>query len=163
MLAGMMDFVLRAPRTIAAVGMLAVMVGITLAATVAAEHRGMCGDGNFRPPCAMFAVGLSIYGMIGVSAVMTLATLVTYAVRRRPPPLLKTASVLSVAAVAAFGLPVLGAGNKLAGAVVVMMVAPIVLTLLAGSSFYVLLWFGKVTGGWIERRAGAPAGVSDKK
>jgi hypothetical protein len=153
-------FVLRAPRTIATVVMLAVMVGITLAATVAAAHRGMCGDGDFRPPCAMFAVALNIYGIIGVSAFTTLATLVTYAVRRHPPVLLKTASVLSVAAVGAFVLPVWVAGNKFAGAIVVMMVAPIVLTLLAGASFCVLLWLGKVTGGWIERRAGASAGLS---
>ena len=155
-----MEFLLSAPRTIAAVAMLAVMVGITLAATVAGAHRGMCGDGDFRPPCAMFAVGLNIYGMIGVSALTTLATLVTYAVRRHPPVLLKTASVLSVAAVGAFVLPVRVAGNKFAGATVVMMVTPIVLTLLAGASFCVLLWLGKVTGGWIERRAGASAGLS---
>ncbi len=155
-----MDFVLRAPRAIAAVVMLAVMVGITLAATIAAEHKGMCGDGDFRPPCAMFAVGLNIYGMIGVSAFTTLATLVTYAVRRRLPVLLKTASVLSVAAIGAFVLPLRAAGNKFAGAIVVMMFAPIVLTLLAGASFCVLLWLGEVTGGWIERRAGAPARLS---
>src|SRR5579871_4944241 len=103
----------------------------------------------------MFAVGLNIYGMIGVSALTILATLVTYAVRRRPPVLLKAASVLSVAAAGALILPLRMAGNKFAGAMVVLMVAPIVLTLLAGASFCVLLWLGKVTGGWIERRAGA--------
>lgn len=71
--------VLRAPRTIAMVAMLAFIVGITLAITVTAGHRGMCGDGDLRPSCAMFAVALNIYGMIGVLAVTTLATLVTYA------------------------------------------------------------------------------------
>jgi hypothetical protein len=155
-----MDFVLRTPRTIAAVLMLAVVVSITLAVTVAAQHKGMCGDGDFRPPCAMFAVGLNIYGMVGVSAFTTRATLGTYAARRNPPVLLKTASILSVAAVAAFLLPLRMAGNRFAGAIVVMMFAPIVLTLLAGASFSVLLWLGEVTGGWIERRAGAPASLS---
>jgi hypothetical protein len=147
---------LRAPRMIAAIAMLAVIVGVTLATTVTAEHRGMCGDGDFRPPCAMFAVGLNIYGMIGVLAVATLATLVTYAFRRRPPVLLKTASILTIGAAGAFIVPVRAAGNKLEGAVVVMMVAPIFLTLVGLASFCVLLWLGEVTGGWIARR-GAPA------
>jgi hypothetical protein len=74
----------------------------------------------------MFAVGLNIYGMIGLSAAAALATVAAYVVRRRPPVLLKTASMLSVAAVGAFVLPVRAAGNKLAGAIVVMIVAPIV-------------------------------------
>lgn len=151
-----MNYLLRAPRTIATVALLAVMLGITLAATVAAGQRGMCGDGDFRPPCAMFAVGLNIYGMIGVSAIATLATLVIYALRRRPPALLTTASILSVAAVGVFVLPMGVAGNKLAGAIVVMMIAPIVLTLLAAASLCVLFWLGEVAGGWAERRAGAP-------
>ena len=107
----------------------------------------------------MFAVGVNIYGMIGVLAVTTLATLVMYALRRRPPVLLKTASILSGAAVGALIVPVRAAGNKLGGAIVVMMAAPIVLALLGIASFCVLLWLGKVTGGWIERR-GAPAGLS---
>lgn len=143
----------------AAIAMLAVIAGVTLATTVNAEYRGMCGDGDFRPPCAMFAVALNIYGMIGVSAVTTLATVITYAFRRRPPVLLRTASILGVAAVAAFFVPVRAAGNKLEGAIVVMTVAPIALTLLGVASFCVLLWLGKVTAGWIERR-GAPAGLS---
>ena len=149
-----MDSVLRA-RMIAAVAMLTVMVGITLTATAAAEHRGICGVGDFRPSCAMFAVGLNIYGMIAVSAIATLATLVTYAFRRRPPVLVRTASILSLAGVGAFVVPVREAGNKLAGAIVVLMVAPVVLTLLGAASLCVLLWLAKVAGGWIERRAGA--------
>ena len=155
-----MEFVLRAPRTLAIAAMLAVMVSVTLAATVTGAHRGMCGDGDVLPSCAMFAVGLSIYGMIGLSALTTLATLVTYAVRRHPPALLKTASVLSVAAVVALVLPVRVAGNKFAGAIVVMMFAPIVLTLLAGATLCVLLWLGKVAGVRKDRRAGASAGLS---
>lgn len=138
---------LKAQRTIAVMAMLAVIIGITLALTFTAEQKGMCGDGDLRPPCPMFAVGLNIYGMIGVLAVTTLATLVTYAVRRRPPVLLKTASILSGAAVGAFLVPVWAAGNKLAGAIVVMMVAPIVLTLLVVASLCVLLWFGNLTSG----------------
>src|ERR1700735_5695473 len=82
-----MGLVLTAPRTIATAATLAVIVGITLASTAVAEHRGMCGPGDFPPSCAMFAVGLNIFGMIAVSAVTTLATLVTYALRRRPPVL----------------------------------------------------------------------------
>jgi hypothetical protein len=139
--------------------MFAIVVGITSAATVSAEHRGMCGDGDLRPSCLMFAFALNVYGMIGLLAVTTLATIVTYVVRRRPPVLLKVASILSGIAVTAFVLPVWLVGNKLAGAILVMTVAPVVLILLGAASFCVLIWLGKVTGGWIERRAAAPAGL----
>ncbi len=156
-------YVLKYPRAFAVVLMLVIVVGITLAATVSAEHHGMCGDGDFRPSCVMFAFGLHIYGMIGLLAVTTLATVVTYVVRRRPPVLLKVASILSGTAVAALVLPVWFPGNKLGGSIVVMMLAPFLLILLGGASCCVLLWLCNVTGGWIERRAAVPAGLSHNR
>lgn len=135
---------------------LALIAGVTLDVTVAAEHRGMCGGGESRPSCAMFAFGLNIYGMIGLSAAATLTTVVTYAVRRRPPVLLKVASLLSGAAIGALVLLVWAAGNRLAGAMVIMIVAPLVVSLLGGASLCVLLWLAKAAGGWIERRVGSP-------
>jgi hypothetical protein len=120
----MMEYVSKSPRVFALFLMLVLIVGITFATTVAAAHRGMCGDGDIRPSCVMFAFGLNIYGMIGLSGVTTLATLVIYVARRRPPVPFKVASILTGAALAAFVLPMWAAGNKLAGAIVVMMVAP---------------------------------------
>ncbi len=132
---------------------LTVFIGTTLTVTVAAKHRGTCGGGDLRPPCGMFAVGLNIYGMIGVTAVSTLATLVTYAARRRPPVLLKTASILSVAAVGVLLLPVLATGNKLGGAFVVILIGPFAAGLLGCAFMCVLIWLSRVTGGWMARRA----------
>jgi len=154
--------VLRSARVFAVASILVVIVGITLAITLAAKHRGMCGEGDLRPPCMMFAAGLNIYAMIGVSAVTTLATLVTYVVRRRPPVLLRAASILSIAAVGAFVLPIRAAGNKLAGAIVEMMIAPLTVVLLGGACLCVLLWLGRVTGRWIERHADARANSSEE-
>lgn len=158
-----MECVLRSARAFMIALILVVIVGITLAVTLAAGRRGMCGDGNHRPPCMMFAAALNVYAMIGVSAVTTLATLVTYVVRRRPPALLQRASILTIAAVGAFVLPVLAAGNKLAGALVLILISPLTVTLFAGASLCVLLWFGAVTGSWIERRADDHAGSSDRR
>lgn len=135
------------------IAILAVIFGITLVATASAARKGMCGDGDFRPSCGMFAIGLNIYAMTAVSAIATLTTLAAYVIRRRPPVLLKAASIFSIVAVLAAVLPVWAAGNKLAGAIVLMITAPFILALLGGASFCVLLWLGKTIGGYIERRA----------
>jgi hypothetical protein len=115
-----MEYVLRSARGFVIASILAVIVGITLAVTLAAQRRGMCGDGNFRPPCVMFAFGLNIYAMIGVSAITTLATLITYVVRRRPPVLLRRASILTIATAGALVLAVLAPKNTLAGILLVI-------------------------------------------
>lgn len=154
-----MNGVLKFSRAFAALSLLAIVVGISSAAAVVAGHRGMCGDGDFRPSCAMFAAALDIYGMIGLLAVTALATVVTFAVRRRPPALLKRASLLSGAALAVFLLSVRAAGNKLAGAIVVIAIAPVVLTLLGAASLCVLIWLLNMIEGRIERRAAARIGV----
>jgi hypothetical protein len=140
--------------------LIAVMLGITLVATVGAAREGMCGDGDFRPPCAWFAVALNVYAIIGASALATMATVVIYIVRRRPPALLKAASILSVTSVSAFVLPVRAVGNKFAGAIAIIMVAPFILMLLAASSRCVLSWLGKVTSEWMQRRRVSAADLS---
>jgi hypothetical protein len=116
---------------------------LTVVATIAASSRGNCGDGHYRPPCSMFALGIVIYGLVAVGAVATLITLVALILRQRVPPLLKASSVLYVAALLSLAVPVLAAGNKLAGAIVVLGVFPLSLGLLAAASVCLILWLGQ--------------------
>ena len=112
-----------------------VSVGYLLLAvviTAAASFRGMCGDGDFRlPPCAGFAFGIALYGALALGAVTTVISFVAFILRRRFPRLLNVSSILFVLALAFFVIPVTAAGNKLAGAIVVLMVFPFSLLLLS--------------------------------
>jgi hypothetical protein len=111
--------------------------------TSVASSRGMCGDGDLRPPCAMFFVAIAIYGIAGIGTVSTLGTLVAVALRRRVPQLLKASSVLNVTAVLVLVLPVLAAGNNLAGAIVVMLTLPLTILLLAAAWVCFVIWLGR--------------------
>ncbi len=133
--------------------MLTLFIGSTLIVTVAAKHSGMCGNGDFRPPCGMFAVGICIYAMIAVTLVSTLVTLFTYAARRRPPVLLKWAAIFTLVGTCVFWLPIMAAGNKLAGAFVVIIVGPFAAVLLGCACFCIVAWVSRVTSAWLIRRA----------
>lgn len=119
----------------------------------AASFRGMCGDGDFRPPCGMFAFGVALYGVLAIGAVTTLVTMAAVLLRRGFPPLLKVSSILYALTLTSFALPVRAAGNKFAGAIVVMMVAPISLLLLAAASVCFVLWIGHAALGRGELRS----------
>lgn len=71
---------------------------------------------------------------MAVDALSTLATLAYLLLRRRPPRLLSISSVLFLAAISSLLLPLLAAGNKLAGAVVVMAVLPLTALLTLAAS-----------------------------
>jgi len=124
----------------------AVYLGIVVLIAAAASSKGMCGDGDFRPPCSMFAFGVALYGALAVGAVMTLLVLVGIVIRRRVSPLLKTSAILYASAVLSFVLPVRAAGNKFAGAIVVMMALPISLVLLSAALICIVLWAGRAWG-----------------
>jgi hypothetical protein len=111
----------------------------------AASFRGMCGDGDFRPSCGMFAFGVALYGVLAIGAVTTIVTVVAIVLRRGFPQLLKVSSILYTLALAWFVLPVRAAGNKFAGAIVVMMAAPFSLLLLAAASACFVRWIGHAT------------------
>jgi hypothetical protein len=119
-------------------------LGIVVVMTTAASYKGMCGDGDLRPPCGGFAFGVALYGALAIGGITTLVVLVGVAFKRRVPPLLKTSATLYASALLSFILPLRGAGNKLAGAIVVMMVLPISLVLLAAASICIVLWAGRV-------------------
>ena len=120
----------------------AVYLAIAILIAAVASSKGMCGDGYFRAPCSMFASGMAMYGALGIGATTTLVVLVGTVLGRRVSPLLKTSAILYGRALLSLLLPVRAAGNKLAGAIVVMAVLPISLGLLVSSSICVLLWAG---------------------
>jgi hypothetical protein len=120
-----------------------VYLGIVVLIATAASSKGMCGDGDFRPPCSMFAFGVALYGGLAIGAMMTLVVLVGIVIRRRVSPLLKTSAILYASALLSFVLPVRAAGNKFAGAIVVMMALPISLVLLSAALICIVLWAGR--------------------
>ena len=111
--------------------------------TTAASFRGMCGDGDFRrPPCAGFAFGIALYGALALGAVTTGISFGALILRRRFPRLLNLSSILYVLALAFIVIPVTAAGNKFAGAIVVLIVFPFSLLLLSAALICFLLWIG---------------------
>ena len=102
-----------------------VYLGIVVLVAIAASSKGMCGDGDFRPPCSMFAFGVALYSALAIGAMITFVVLIRMVIRRRVSPLLKASAILYASALASFILPVRAAGNKLGGAIVVMMALPI--------------------------------------
>ena len=125
-----------------------VYLGIVVLIATAVSSKGMCGDGDFWPPCSMFAFGVALYSALAIGAVMTLLVLVGIVVRRRISPLLKTSAILYASALLSFVLPVRAAGNKFAGAIVVMMALPISLVLLSAALICIVLWAGRA---WVQR------------
>src|SRR5437016_4929626 len=119
----------------------------------------MCGDGDLRPPCGMFAFGVALYGALAIGAMITLIVLVRIVLKRRVSPLLKTSAILYASALLSFVLPVRAAGNKLAGAIVVMMILPISLVLLAAAFMCLVLWAGRA---WAQSSEDAMVSASQK-
>jgi hypothetical protein len=106
----------------------------------------MCGNGDFRQPsCAGFAFSLALYGALSVGAIITIASFVAFVSARRFPPLLNVSSVLYTIASAILVIPVWAAGNKLGGAVVVLMALPASLFLLTAAFICFTLWIGHAT------------------
>lgn len=99
----------------------------------AASSKGMCGPGNFRPPCGGFAFGVALYGAIAICTLTMLMTLGRVILRRRVSLLLRSSAILYAGALLSFVLPLRGAGNKLEGAIIVLMVFPISVTLLTAA------------------------------
>jgi len=111
-----------------------VFLAFAVVVTGVAASRGACGDGDLRPSCGMFATGIVLYSLLAVGALTALTTLVLLLLRRKPPKLAVVSSGLFVAAVSSLLLPVLAVGNKLAGAVVVMLVLPFATLLVLAAS-----------------------------
>jgi hypothetical protein len=99
----------------------------------------------------MFAFGVALYGTLAVGAVIALVVLVGIVLKRPVSSLLRTSAILYASALLSFLVPVLTAGNKLAGAIVVMAVLPISLTLLAAAGMCVVLWAGRAWARGSER------------
>jgi hypothetical protein len=95
----------------------------------------------------MFAFGVALYGALAIGAMTTLVVLARIVIRRRVSLLLKTSAILYASALLSFVLPVRAAGNKFAGAIVVMMALPISLVLLSAALICVVLWAGR---GWAQ-------------
>jgi hypothetical protein len=128
-----------------------IYLGIVVLIATAASSKEMCGDGDFRlPPCDMFAFGVALYGALAIGAVITLVVLAGVVIRRRVSPLLKTSAILYASALLSFVLPVRAAGNKFAGAIVVMMVLPFSVVLLSAASICTALWAGRA---WAQSAA----------
>ena len=116
---------------------------IAVLITRGASSKGMCGEGDLLPPCNMFTFAVAVYGVIAIGAVTTLLTLAAVFFRRRVPQLLKTGSILYLVALLSLVLPVMLAGNRLGGAILLMMVLPFSLLLLAAASICFVLWLGR--------------------
>ena len=119
-----------------------VYLGLVVLIATAASSKGMCGDGDSRPPCGMFTFGVALYGSLAIGAMITFGVLVGIVMRRRLSRLLRTSAILYASALLSLVLPVRAVGNKLAGAMVVMMV-PISLLLLSGALICIVLWAGR--------------------
>jgi hypothetical protein len=111
-----------------------VFLAFAVVVTGIGESRGACGDGDLRPSCGMFATSIVLYSLAAVGALTALTTLVLLVLRRKPPKLAVVSSGLFVAAVSSLFLPVLAVGNKLAGAVVVMLLLPFAALLVLAAS-----------------------------
>lgn len=134
-----------------------VYLGIVVLIATAVSYKGMCGDGDLRPPCGMFAFGVALYGALAIGAILTLVVLMGTFLKRRVSPLLKTSAILYASALLSFVLPVRAAGNKLAGAIVVMMVLPISVVLLAAALMCLAVWAGRA---WAPGLGDTIVGVS---
>ena len=131
-----------------------------IALTGAASGNSMCGDGDYIPPCGWFALGLIIYSMLGILGLTIFGSLLAAVLRRRVPILLKSSCLLTIVAVCALILPVRAAGNKFAGAIVVISVFPSVLLLITAASVCVVVWLGKLASNTIGRGGSvSPRGV----
>ncbi len=118
-------------------------LGIVVLITTAASLKGICGDGDFRPPCGGFAFGVALDGALAIGAIFSLVVLIRIVLRRRVPRLLKASAILYASALLLLVLPVWAAGNKLGGAIVIMMVLPISILLLAAALICLALWAGR--------------------
>jgi hypothetical protein len=103
-----------------------IYLAIVILITTVAFSKGLCGDGDSRPPCGGFAFDVSLYGALGIGAIVTVMVLVGIVLRRHVSALLKTSAIVYATSLLSFVLPLRAAGNKLAGAIVVMMVLPII-------------------------------------
>lgn len=134
-----------------------VYLAIVALIATAASSKGMCGDGDFRPSCGMFAFGVALYGALAIGAISTITVLVGIVVRRRVSLLLKSSAILYVSALLSLVLPVwAAAGSKLAGAIVVMAVLPVSLVLLSAALICIVLWAGRA---WARGSSDAIVGV----
>ena len=70
-----------------------IYLGIVVLIATAASSKGMCGDGDFRPPCGGFAFGVALYGALAIGATLTLLVLIGIVLRRRVSRLLKTSGL----------------------------------------------------------------------
>jgi hypothetical protein len=136
---GKMAFVRRSGRVFSAAIPVICIAFVAVVAKVAASE-GACGNGDLRPSCGMFAMAIALYTAVAIGGLTTLATVALALLRRKPPRLLIISSVLLAAAISSLWLPVWAAGNKLAGAVVVMLVFPLSALLALAASICSVVW-----------------------
>jgi len=113
---------------------------------------GVCGASDLQPSCTTF--GLIIFAL-AAAALCFITTIGMLLFRRRLPPLLKASGVLMMLALLSLLLPMVFIGiflNKLAGAIVVLMVFPIFASLLFAGIVCFLIWGIRWVFGAISKR-----------
>jgi len=101
---------------------------------------GVCGASDLQPSCTTF--GLTVFGMAAV-VLCLLTTIGMVLLRRRLAPLLKASGLRMASAFLSLVVPLMVMAlffNKLAGAMVVMMVFPIFMSLLFAGVVCFLAW-----------------------